>query len=52
MDALGNALGTTVNHYNKAHKEFAKVDKDILKITGAGVGIEPLTLEKPERNEE
>ncbi len=52
MNALGNALGTTVNHYNKAHKELGKVDKDVLRITGAGAGIEPMALEKPEREEE
>jgi DNA recombination protein RmuC len=52
MNALGNALGTTVNHYNKAHKELGKVDKDVLRISGAGAGIEPLVLEKPDREEE
>ena len=29
MQKLGNSLGTTVNHYNSAHKELAKVDKDV-----------------------
>jgi len=32
MQKLGNSLGTTVNHYNNAHKELKKVDKDVLKI--------------------
>lgn len=34
MEKIGNHLGTTVNTYKKAHKEFAKVDKDVVKITG------------------
>ena len=48
---MGNALGTVVNHYNSAHKEFKKVDKDILKITGESMGVETLVLEKPELRE-
>ena len=44
---LGNALSTTVNHYNSGYKELGKVDKDVLRITGAKVGIETLTLDKP-----
>ncbi len=51
MNALGNALGTTVNHYNKAHKELGKIDKDVLRITGVGAGIEPITLDKPDKEE-
>lgn len=34
MDKIGSHLNTTVNTYKKAHKEFAKVDKDVVKITG------------------
>jgi DNA recombination protein RmuC len=30
---LGGHLGTTVNTYNRAAKELAKVDKDVVKIT-------------------
>jgi DNA recombination protein RmuC len=44
---LGNALGTTVNHYNAAYKELGKVDKDVTRITGATPGLEPNLLEKP-----
>lgn len=47
MTSIGASLGTTVNHYNRAHKELAKIDKDVLRITGAAPGIEPLTLDKP-----
>jgi DNA recombination protein RmuC len=34
MNKLGNHLETTVSSYNKASKELAKVDKDVVKITG------------------
>ena len=34
MDKVGNHLSTTVSSYNKAKKELAKVDKDVVKITG------------------
>ena len=44
---LGNSLGTVVNHYNAGGKELSKVDKDVLKITGSGAGIETLTLDSP-----
>ncbi|PIR45403.1 MAG: DNA recombination protein RmuC [Candidatus Vogelbacteria bacterium CG10_big_fil_rev_8_21_14_0_10_50_13] len=48
MKKLGNTLGTTVNHYNSAYKEFKKVDKDILRIAEVGGNIEPLALERPD----
>ena len=47
MKKLGNALGTTVNHYSAAYKELKKVDKDVVKITGETAGIDPILLEKP-----
>ncbi|HTW96292.1 MAG TPA: DNA recombination protein RmuC [Candidatus Methylomirabilis sp.] len=49
---LGNSLSTTVNHYNSAYKEFKKVDKDVIRITGGESDIEPLELERPKNNEE
>ncbi len=52
MASLGNSLGTTVNHYNRAHKELGKVDKDVLKIAGTSPGVEPLVIEKPEAENE
>ena len=47
MQKLGNSLGTTVNHFNSANKEFQKVDTDIYRIAGESVGAEPLLLERP-----
>ena len=44
---LGNALGTTVNHYVASGREFRKIDKDILRITGSSMEFEPLVLENP-----
>ncbi len=49
---LGTTLATTVNHYNSGYKELAKVDKDILKITGESAGIEVLSIDKPQRDED
>jgi len=49
MQSLGKSLGTTVGHYNKAHRELAKVDKDVMRITESAVtaDIDPLVLDKP-----
>lgn len=52
MQKLGNSLGTTVNHFNNAHKELKKVDKDVVKIADADPSVEPLLLDKPVRDED
>ena len=53
MIKLGNSLGTTVGHFNSAHKELAKVDKDVHKITGSqGYPLKPLAIDKPADNDE
>lgn len=49
---LGNALETTINHFNKSNHEFRKIDKDIMRITGDTIEVENLTLEKPQKKEE
>lgn len=51
MKKLGKNLGTTVNMYNSANKEFMKIDKDFMKITGESMGTEPLAIEAPEEDE-
>ena len=48
MRKLGGHLSATVNTYNASYKELGKIDKDILRITGKAVSIEPQALEKPE----
>lgn len=47
MQKLGGSLGTTVNHFNAAHKELKKIDKDVVKIAQKSPGIEPLVLDRP-----
>lgn len=44
---IGNALSTTVNHYNAGSKELGKIDKDVLKITGTSPELEAILLDKP-----
>jgi DNA recombination protein RmuC len=47
MKKMGNNLGTTVNMYNSAYREFKKIDKDVLHISGQGGQVETLEIEKP-----
>ena len=42
---LGTSLQTVANHYNNSGKELKKVDKDVMRISGEGAGIEPLLVE-------
>jgi len=51
MQKLGNNLGTSVNSYNTAYKELGKIDKDVLRITGEGIGLDILQVEKPTEDE-
>ncbi len=52
MRKLGSSLGTTVNHYNTAHKELEKIDKDIVRITEGERIIDPLLIDRPMQSEE
>ena len=47
LQRLGKHMDTVVNTYNNAYKEFAKIDKDVLKITGGSAEVEPMVLEGP-----
>ena len=48
MQRLGKQIGTTVTTYNSAYKEFAKIDKDVTKLTDEKRElIEPLKLDTP-----
>jgi DNA recombination protein RmuC len=49
MQRLGGHLGTSVNAYNAAYKEFQKMDKDIYKLTEGKTGgtVDPHPIEKP-----
>ncbi|MCA9354336.1 MAG: DNA recombination protein RmuC, partial [Candidatus Kaiserbacteria bacterium] len=48
---LGNTLATTVNHYNSGYKELNKIDKDVTRITGETIGVDVLTLDKPQKDD-
>lgn len=50
INKLGASLSTTVNHFNSAHKEFAKVDKDVVKIAGGEATVEPLSIDRPNQD--
>lgn len=47
MNKLGTSLSTTVNHFNTAHKELKKVDKDVMKISKTTAVIEPVAVDRP-----
>jgi len=49
---LGNTLATTVNHYNAGYRELNKIDKDVTKITGISSGVDVLTIDQPQKNED
>ena len=50
MAKLGKSLGTTVNHFNSAHRELGKIDKDVVRIAGedARAGVIPEVVDKPQ----
>jgi DNA recombination protein RmuC len=48
---LGASLGTVVNHFNSSSKEFKKIDKDVMRITGDSIEIDALLIDKPESEE-
>jgi DNA recombination protein RmuC len=60
MNKVGTHLSTTVNAYNNAGKEYGKIDKDVLKISGEGdlpagrqVKVEDIkVIEKPKTFDE
>lgn len=51
MNKLGRSLGQTVGHYNNAHKELAKVDKDVIKIAGTNASVDTMLIDKPQVEE-
>lgn len=48
FNKIGKNLSTTVSAYSHASKEFGKIDKDVLKITGEAIGAEPVAIAAPE----
>ena len=51
MKRLGGHLTTTVSSYNKASKEFKKIDKDVVKIAGTESKITIEEVELPQLEE-
>lgn len=51
MQKLGASLGTTVNHFNSAHKSLGRMDKDVVKIADTSPSVEPLLLDKPQTDD-
>lgn len=49
---LGASLSTTVNHYNTAYKELGKIDKDVRRIAGSDLSVEPTVIDRPSVEEE
>lgn len=52
LTKMGKSLSTTVNHYNNSYKELAKIDKDVVKITGGSAQTNPLLADKPQQQDE
>lgn len=46
-EKVGNQIGTVVNTFNASNKEFRRIDKDIMKITGKEDSIELEDVDKP-----
>ncbi len=51
QEKLGNALTTTVSHFNNSNKEFKKIGKDVMRITDIESDIELLEVGKPDRED-
>jgi DNA recombination protein RmuC len=51
MQKLGNSLGVSVGHFNNAHRELKKMDKDVVKIADSTPAVEPLLLDRPTEDE-
>jgi DNA recombination protein RmuC len=53
QEKLGKSISTVVTQYMDASKEFKKIDKDIVRISGEekALEFEPMAIEKPEMEE-
>jgi hypothetical protein len=36
--------------YNSAYKEYKKIDKDVYRISGKKIDVDPLEIEKPKQD--
>ena len=51
LSRMGKSLSTTVNHYNNSYKELAKIDKDVVKISGGDSQTDPALVDRPQTDE-
>ena len=53
-ERLGKSIGTVVTQYMDSSREFKKIDKDIIRVSGEknSLAFEAMLLEKPEREDE
>ena len=51
LNKMGKSLSTTVNHYNNSYKELAKIDKDVVKISGGSNNAEAVIVDRPQQED-
>lgn len=51
LGKMGKSLSTTVNHYNNSYKELAKIDKDVVKISGGDSRVDPALTDRPQQDD-
>ena len=51
MQKLGSSLGTSVGHFNNAHKSLKHMDTDVVKIAKTTTVVDPLLLDRPTQEE-
>ncbi len=51
LGKMGKSLSTTVNHYNNSYKELAKIDKDVVKISGGDSRVDPALADRPQQDD-
>jgi len=45
-------IGKTVGSYNSSYKEFKKIDKDIVRVSGGKSSIDPMLIDRPQEYDE
>ena len=51
LNKMGKSLSTTVNHYNNSYKELAKIDKDVVKISGGSNNADAVIVDRPQQED-
>lgn len=51
LNKMGKSLSTTVNHYNNSYKELAKIDRDVVKISGGDERTDPQLVDRPQQDD-